>query len=1010
VEAYPRGDGRAPGNGLPADPLVRTALAIGTADLSAALERIRPGDPASARARDRLLRYLIRMTTRPTPFGLFAGVGVVEWGDTTDAALAAEPFRTRARPDMGWLMDLVATLEGNREIRRQLRLFANPLAFAHGGWVFFTEAGDGAEAGAGRRVAARATRPVLKILERARTPASYRELVDHVLEDAGDDRVGAEALIDGLWRQSFLLTDLRPPLIGGAPARYVLDRLGELRGVGGVRDGLAALLEELERWDALPLAERPAAWSAVTARAAGLHRPARAGARQTVQVDAALVLTDRHVTRAVAEEAATAAELLLRLSPFPHGAPHLRAYRTRFEARYGTHAEVPLLELVDAEFGLGPPNAEDRRWRPQATAADVRRWRSLHDLAVDALRRRVGVVHLQPAHLDALETWTPASGGAPPSLDLPVSVAAASAAALDAGDFRLIVGPGPPETGGGRAIGRFADLVGADWRDAFAPPAGSHEDDSATELVYLPHLARPANIAIRPEAPGKIILAGTTPGVAWERVIRPGELLVGLTDRRFYMRSATDGSEVRVTESHMLDPRLAPPALGFLLDVERDRHVAFEPFDWGPAAAFPVLPRVQYGRIVLTPRRWLIEATSRLRTTRREFPEQLETWREAWGAGPRVVLADQDRRLLLDLDDAEHAELLREALTPPGARSAVVLQEELPAACDTWLAGGAGHHAAELVVTLGRTDRYAGGGRGPSPPPRAPAQRAPMGEPVRAPDTFLQPPGSDWLYLKLYCPPALQDRILVAEVGPVAGLAEALGHADDWFFIRYGDPDPHLRVRFHGNAASLIENLLPMVCEMAGGLVAHGSCHRFAFDTYEREVERYGGEAGTALAERVFAVDSRSVVEVLRLEPLLPGVDRMALTVLTVDSLLDALGADAAERLALYGDVSLSRADGRDYRQRRDLLRSMLLHGPGEQLGGTGLADVLGARRGALESLAHSIRGIGPADRGSLMASFAHMHCNRMLGTDPAAEQRVVQLARRTRESLRHVPENGAWS
>ena len=53
--------------------------------------------------------------------------------------------------------------------------------------------------------------------------------------------------------------------------------------------------------------------------------------------------------------------------------------------------------------------------------------------------------------------------------------------------------------------------------------------------------------------------------------------------------------------------------------------------------------------------------------------------------------------------------------------------------------------------------------------------------------------------LKLYGPREDEDELLA---GPVRELAEAAaedGLASGWFFLRYGDPDPHLRLRFLGS-------------------------------------------------------------------------------------------------------------------------------------------------------------------------------------------------------------------
>src|SRR4051794_34289983 len=62
------------------DPRFQVAMAVATPSLSAALHRSPTSEPERARVRGKLLRYMIRAATRPTPFGLFAGVGLVTWG------------------------------------------------------------------------------------------------------------------------------------------------------------------------------------------------------------------------------------------------------------------------------------------------------------------------------------------------------------------------------------------------------------------------------------------------------------------------------------------------------------------------------------------------------------------------------------------------------------------------------------------------------------------------------------------------------------------------------------------------------------------------------------------------------------------------------------------------------------------------------------------------------------------------------------------------------------------
>src|SRR5215469_481947 len=75
---------RAPDARLPDDPQVCAALAVGGGNLYDVLSRAGPSGKADPEASAKLLRYLIRMSTRPTPYGLFAGVALVGWGLETD--------------------------------------------------------------------------------------------------------------------------------------------------------------------------------------------------------------------------------------------------------------------------------------------------------------------------------------------------------------------------------------------------------------------------------------------------------------------------------------------------------------------------------------------------------------------------------------------------------------------------------------------------------------------------------------------------------------------------------------------------------------------------------------------------------------------------------------------------------------------------------------------------------------------------------------------------------------
>jgi lantibiotic biosynthesis protein len=152
-------------------------LAVGSPSLYEALNRAdRSGkhDPDTAA---KLLRYLIRMSTRPTPYGLFAGVALAAWGPRTDLALAPGRPRTRTRPDMAWLLGLVFELENRPEVRTYLCYIANAAALERAGRVFLSEAAPTEDGAGSGPVSVRASNVVRRALAMARTPVSHEHLL-----------------------------------------------------------------------------------------------------------------------------------------------------------------------------------------------------------------------------------------------------------------------------------------------------------------------------------------------------------------------------------------------------------------------------------------------------------------------------------------------------------------------------------------------------------------------------------------------------------------------------------------------------------------------------------------------------------------------------------------------------------------------------------------------------------------------------------------------------------------
>lgn len=951
-----------------ADESVMFAVAVSSPDLRAALDSGRAG----AGARAALQRYLIRAAIRPTPFGGFAAVAVARWADQTDLAIAPLRRPTRTRVDMAWLTAVAERL--SREDGG--RWYANTCVSAQDGRLYLADPATGGLR-SGPDVSLRATGPVRRALELARPSVDAGELRRHLLAATpGATAEQIAGLLRHLREQQFLLPELPPALLGD-PLGHVVKCLDQMSSAAAAQwsarlTAIGAACRAVDEAEATAVAT--AALTAVRALLAAVPVDA---ARADVQVDSALPLAATGVTRRIADDAAAAVDLLFRLQPGRSWDP-LAGYRQAFHRRYGDQRRVPLLELLDPRFGLGHPANYDGAAH-DTTDAQRRRTRVVGDLVAGAIRDGRREVVLDDALIDRLTGGAapPDPADLPPSLELSVFVAATDRAALDRGDYRLVVGPNLGGQAAGRGLGRFADLLGPPAHDLLAEAAEAEPTEPeavVAELVYRPLRARSANVAVRPMVRQYELPVGVAPTVAPNRVVHIDELSVGLADGRFRVWWDAVDRPLVLASGHMLNPAAAPALCRTLLELTADGLGDLSDFDWGPMTDLPFRPRLRWDRVVLSPAQW--------RLTAADLTAGLGTWRERWLVPPLVYLASADNRLLLDLDDASHRRQLASAVHD----DEVTLHEALPGPEHAWLPGPRGRHLVEMVVPLVRVT--------PSRSrPTIPAR--PWADVERR-----RPPGSDWLYVTLDGPPRTEDDLIAGPLGELADGIVERGDADGWMFVRYGDPHRQLRLRFHGVPAELLERVLPEVTGWAARAVSAGLRTRMGIETYDRELERYGGPDTTAICEELACADSSAVRGLLGALHR-ADLDRVELGLVSMATLLDTLAArDRVERSCWVASVT---DGGGRFRADKGRLRALVDACDNGRWDGFGLGwdrvgAVLARRRRRLEPLVDRLRAAGGV-LPDLAPSIVHLHANR-LGLDGAAERLALGLLGRTLRSL----------
>ena len=116
-------------------------------------------------------------------------------------------------------------------------------------------------------------------------------------------------------------------------------------------------------------------------------------------------------------------------------------------------------------------------------------------------------------------------------------------------------------------------------------------------------------------------------------------------------------------------------------------------------------------------------------------------------------------------------------------------------------------------------------------------------------------PGESWVYYKLYCSPRTADRFLSEILRPLINKLYHEELIEKWFFIRYRDPEHHVRLRLKKEASQNIDAILNHALDALSHFLDYKLIYKIQLDGYIREMERYG-EQTIDLCESIFQEDS----------------------------------------------------------------------------------------------------------------------------------------------------------
>lgn len=263
-------------------------------------------------------------------------------------------------------------------------------------------------------------------------------------------------------------------------------------------------------------------------------------------------------------------------------------------------------------------------------------------------------------------------------------------------------------------------------------------------------------------------------------------------------------------------------------------------------------------------------------------------------------------------------------------------------------------------------------------------------------------PFDEWLYIRIYTGHRTADSILSEILYPLCDKYNKKGLSESWFFVRYSDPDYHLRFRVKMkdkvNSFKLINELKQLIISLKDA----GLVWKIDIGTYVPEVERYGA-GSMSLAEQIFCADSIAVAEALHRKLFSNDEhNRWLYAMASIDRLLDDFEFNMEDQKSLL--LELSRSFGKEFGKNKDLAKQLsakyrqhrgningLLSGVSESL----IHDVLNKRSMLADEAVRKLLKMYKRDQMSvskndLLSSLIHMSMNRIFRNNNRLHEMVI--------------------
>ncbi|WP_367009692.1 lantibiotic dehydratase [Staphylococcus capitis subsp. urealyticus] len=903
-------------------------------------------------AKESFLKYLIRMSTRGTPYGLLSGVSLGQLAEKTNIQIQEDVnyYYKSEKIDGSWLSKLIHFLESNYDYYQDSYVIWNERNYITDLRIYLDNQTCLIQENNKELVSIK-NNDLLKFIKQSlQEDLTFKDLIKLISEKfLINDEQEIKSFIQNLLDKEIIFTSLRTALKKENPLDYLLCFYRDFD--NDFIRSLQLIHFEMMKYQIMEIGKGKKTFLRIRELMSHLFK-----AKEYIQIDTKIQTKNNYLSKKIARNISEAAYLLWLLSPDDLGISTNHDFHYSFLEKYGLEQIVNLKELLSDINGMGYCTNEDKPIKNNSSF--------LKEKYYYALSHKEEIEITENDFLDLEKKNTIPIERAPLSSEIYSEFYYGNI--INGYDEFLVISPIVSSFNAGATMGRFSQEIDRDIRkqldNEIYEQYIEYSNENNTEVIHIneiPKYARNLNI----NHSGTIKFKELDLDMPCSSIALD-DLYVGSTFDKLYLFSKTLNSRILFITHSMLNYVLCSNLYRFLREVSLGTTKFIQPIKDDGIEGFNYCPRIRYKNVILKPATWKLNNDMFSSSEKENWIEQFHKIQQFYNIPNDVNMAFGDNRLTINLSNDAHISILKKEIEKQGR---VCLLED-------FISKSNNDRVIEIVTPIYRK--------------------------AKSNETRITIPKNiykrletkrEWLSIHLYIDESYQNEFLIQYILPCLRELFDNNYLESFFFIKYRENYHFIKLRLLSKSNDSI-HLYHEIMQLKQKWLKESELSTYAIVEYQPEINRYGGIETIEIIEDYFMYDSWLAIHIIDQTFNYPKEFIVAITIIFLINELD-ISQEEIDEIRHNNVENLYRNNEiREYKNEMFKLTNprdnyCYLHAKLPKL-----HQILYNNYKEIEKLKVALsRGLS-TPRAHIIGSLIHMRCNRVFGVNRDKEKFVLSI------------------